>query len=272
MIVGYGYIGHLVKRQLSAFGADVITLGRQDNTDWQIDLDSPHSDKSLVADQVFYFVPPQAQGNTDTRMTAFLRLLDENSPPKRMVLISTTGVYGDCQGAFVDEQTSAAPTVDRALRRYDAEQQLLAYGDQMGTEVVILRVAGIYGPGRLPVKRLQAGTPMIEESAAPWTNRIHALDLVSVCLAAMDKGKSQEIYNVSDGNPGNMADYFNQVADALGLPRPPVISRREAEQKLSAGMLSYLNESRRISSQKMLDELGVVLKYPTLEQGLLASI
>jgi len=111
---------------------------------------------------------------------------------------------------------------------------------------------------------------MVAARFAPWTNRIHVDDLVQVLLAAMQRGGNGEVYNVTDGQPGNMADYFNRVADVAGLPRPPIIDPGAADEQLSAGLRSYLAESRRIDNRKMLRELQVRLRYPTLEQGLQA--
>jgi len=112
---------------------------------------------------------------------------------------------------------------------------------------------------------------MVAETDAPWTNRIHADDLVETCLAAMEHGADGAVYNVSDGHPGNMTDYFNRVADLAGLDRPPTITLEQARDSLSPGLLSYLAESRRLSNRRMLEELGVKLRYPTLEEGLPAS-
>jgi nucleoside-diphosphate-sugar epimerase len=200
------------------------------------------------------------------------RLLDAlpHNGQYRIVYISTSGVYGDCAGEWVDEGRPANPQVDRAQRRYDAEQRLRAWRRKGHGEVIILRVAGIYGPGKLPLARLQKQVPMIDARDAPWTNRIHIDDLVTICEAAMLRSRDGEIYNVSDGNPGNMRDYFDQVADLYGLPRAPTISLTEATASLSPGMLSYLRESRRLDNRKMLDQLGVTLRYPQLAQGLAA--
>ena len=111
---------------------------------------------------------------------------------------------------------------------------------------------------------------MIKQELAPWTNRVHADDLVSIIIAAMEHDHPSEVYNVTDGQAGNMTDYFNRVAEAAGLPLPPLIDLDQAKKQLSPGMLSYLGESRRISNEKMLRELGVVLQYPTLDSGLRA--
>ena len=137
---------------------------------------------------------------------------------------------------------------------------------------VILRVAGIYGPGKLPLGRLRRQEPMLREADAPWTNRIHIDDLVSACEAAMARGRDGEVYNACDGHPSNMTDYFKQVADAAGLPHPPEIDLARAQLVLSPGMLGYLSESRRLTNDKLRHELGVRLRYPTLAAGLPAAL
>jgi nucleoside-diphosphate-sugar epimerase len=236
------------------------------------DLDEPTPPLPTAHSRVFYLVPPPPRGEQDPRMERFLAGLARDGQPSRLVYVSTTGVYGDCRGDWVDETHPAAPQVDRARRRWDAEQRLRTWRERNNGELVILRVAGIYGPGKLPLERLRRGAPMVAEADAPWTNRIHVDDLVSVLLAAMERAPNGAVYNVSDGHPGNMTDYFNRVADLVGLPRPPAIGRAEAEEQLSTGMLSYLAESRRLSNRKMVDELGVELRYPTLDTGLPACL
>lgn len=278
LIIGCGYMGlRVIARQthpsritgLVRSNDSASTLLAHGAQPLQADLDLatlpplPSTDAAVL-----YLAPPPAQGTTDSRMKHFLAATARDGEPRRIVYISTTGVYGDCDGQWVDETWPARPQVDRALRRWDAEQQLRDWRARSGGELVILRVAGIYGPGKLPLARLHKGLPMIPEADAPWTNRIHADDLATVLLAALAHGRDGEVYNVSDGHPGNMVDYFNQVADLAELPRPPVISLTEAQRQLSAGLLSYLAESRRLSNQKMLKELSITLRYPSLAQGL----
>jgi nucleoside-diphosphate-sugar epimerase len=278
LIIGCGYMGQRLLRQVPDPGqitgvarsaatiAQIRSLGAKG---LQIDLDqAPLPALPSAATQVIYLAPPPSEGVHDSRVAAFLEATARDGEPARIVYVSTTGVYGDCGGAWVDESWPARPAVDRARRRWDAEQQLRAWRERSGGELVILRVAGIYGPGKLPLARLRKALPMIPEAEAPWTNRIHADDLVTVLLAALQRGRDGEVYNACDGHPGNMADYFNRVADLADLPRPPVISLAEAGDQLSAGLLSYLAESRRLSNRKMLDELGVALRYPSLDEGL----
>lgn len=279
LIVGCGAVGRRVVTQAGSHCRPIVGIVRSSES---AALCSKYDITAVVADldatplppipsrgaAVFYFAPPSTHGTTDNRMKNFLTACARDGAPERIVAISTTGVYGDCAGEWVDESRAANPQTNRARRRWDAEQQLRAWRERSGGKLVVLRVAGIYGPEKLPLQRLRKGLPMIPENQAPWTNRIHLDDLAIVCLAAMERGSDGAVYNVSDGTPGNMADYFNQVADRAGLPRPPVVSRSDADRTLSAGLLSYLAESRRLRNRKMLDELHIKLRYPTLESGL----
>lgn len=220
----------------------------------------------LRSARLFYFVPPQPAGREDTSLVNFLAHI--GAAPRRIVLISTTAVYGDCQGAWIDESSPVRPTADRAYRRLDAELELRNWANHHRKEYVILRVPGIYALDRLPLSRIKKGLPVIRQEQSPFTNRIHADDLAKVCEIAMDQAKSGEVFNVTDGCPCTMTEYFDRVADFAGLPRPPQISFEEAQRVMSAGMLSYLKESRRIDNQKLLRQLGVTLDFPSLQDAL----
>jgi nucleoside-diphosphate-sugar epimerase len=191
--------------------------------------------------------------------------------PRRVVYFSTSGVYGDCAGGWVDESHALRPATPRARRRADAESALRTWSAATDVAVVILRVPGIYGPGKLPLERLRKGLPLLREDDSPYTNRIHVDDLIAACRAAMARGTPGAAYNVSDGQPSNMTDYFNRIADFTGLPRPPVVGRDEIE-RLSPGMRAFMEESKRLDNHRMREELGVELRYPTLEAGLAACL
>jgi nucleoside-diphosphate-sugar epimerase len=282
LIVGCGYVGERVARAEQEAGATVIALVRSIESVARLaalgiagiraDLDDPVSLAALpTADTIlYYFAPPPAAGVSDMRIANFLAAITR--PPRCIVLISTTGVYGDCRGEWVTEDRAPHPVADRARRRLDAEQRLRAWGQAHAVPVSILRVPGIYGPGRLPVKRLQAGEPVLREAESPWSNRVHVDDLVRACLAAARAGQASGVYNISDGHPSTMTDYFNRVADAVGLPRPPQITRTEARTVLSDGMRSYLAESKRLDNRRMREELGIEPRYPDLAQGLAACV
>ncbi len=238
------------------------------------DLDCPDTLINIpTAESVlFYFAPPPGGGIIDTRMHNFCAALKPEAKPSRVIYISTSGVYGDCSGALVTEATPVNPQTARARRRLDAELTLKRWGEANNVAVIILRVTGIYGPGRLPVQHLIAGQPVLLADEAVFTNRIHAEDLARVCLAAAERGKAGDIFNVSDGNKSTMTDYFNAVADILGYPRPRQVSLLEARQVMSPLMLSYVTESRQMDNRKMLTKLDIKLIYPDLEEGLKASI
>ncbi len=280
LIVGCGYIGQRVARLLQATGCNVTgsvrseasrTVLQEAGIDARLlDLDRPASGQDAVSgyDAVLYLAPPQAEGDRDQRMQMFLQLLDSGMPPRRMVYLSTSAVYGDCRGAWITESQPVSPATARGHRRLDAEQQVRLWCGANTVQWILLRVPGIYGPGKLPLARLRKGTPVLSEAESPYTNRIHADDLAAICVAALFSPHANEIYNVSDGHPSNMTDYFFRVADAAGLPRPPVVDRNEAGRVFTRGMLSFLNDSRRMRNDKLLDVLGVSLTYPDLEAGL----
>lgn len=238
----------------------------------QADLDKPETLHELptAAATIYFFAPPPPQGEHDTRMQNFLAAIADDALPQRIVYISTSGVYGDCQGNWVTEQSPTKPETERAVRRLAAEQTLQQWADNHNVNTVILRVGGIYGPGRLPLERLRGGMSVLHRDLAPWSNRIHADDLAQVCLAAAAATAKHAIYNVADNQPSTMSDYFIAVAEKAGLPAPKELDWQQAETELSPAMLSYLHESRRMDNSKMLRELNVELAYPSLEEGLYA--
>jgi len=284
VIVGCGYVGsrlaqaearqgHVV-RAIVQTAASAARLSAAGWTAMPLDLDQPITlDTGWMRDAVvYYLVPPPPHGLTDPRLLRFLSALEPSAYPARIVLLSTSGVYGDCGGAWVNEDRVPHPQADRARRRYDAEQQLHAWGNRTHRPASILRVPGIYGPGRLPLERLRTGEPVLRESESPWSNRVHVDDLILALQAASERGRPGAVYNVSDGHPTTMTDYFNRVADAAGLPRPPQITLSAANARLSAGMRSYLAESKRLDIRRLREELGVEPRYPDLTQGLAACM
>ncbi|HEY9150404.1 MAG TPA: SDR family oxidoreductase [Gammaproteobacteria bacterium] len=278
LILGCGDVGRRVARSCQASGAAVTGLVRSPRSAAQLrdlgiealvaDLDLPLPSLASAGTELYYFAPPPPSGDRDPRMSAVLAALERDGLPRRIVYISTSAVYGDCAGAWIDEDAPLRPDTTRGLRRLDAERQLQAWSERTGIPVVILRVPGIYGPGRLPLERLRKGLPLLREDQCPYTNRIHADDLAAICRAAMARGVPGTAYNVSDGHPSNMVDYFNRIADRAGLPRPPTLDRAEAEQQLTPGMLGYMRESKRLRNERMLKELGIELRFPHLEAGL----
>lgn len=247
-------------RQIAALGVDALPL----------DLDAAVSTIDFTGHLVYYSVPP-ARSDGDARLVRFLESL--GGTPKRLVYLSTTGVYGDQAGATVNEDTQPAPRTERAIRRMAAETALRGWADSHEVSWCILRVAGIYGPGRLPLERLRRGVPAVAPQEATPSNRVHVTDLVTACVAAaFAAAADRRIYNVTDGSDHTLTDYLQRVARLAGLPSPPLLSRAEAQRTISASSWSFLGESRRVDNGRMLKELGVELEYRELDVGIRASL
>ena len=226
-----------------------------------------------LADAVLHLAPPPGQGTTDPRTRALLAALARGGRVRRLVYASTSGVYGDCAGARFDESRAAHPTTDRARRRVDAEAQVRWFGRSTGATVSVLRIPGIYAidrPGGHPRDRLQRATPVLAADEDVYTNHIHADDLARACVAALTRGRPQRIYHASDDTELKMGDYFDLAARLCGLPPPPRVTRAEAASTLGAVQMSFMSESRRLDNRRLKRELGLRLRYPTVEQGLLA--
>ena len=240
------------------------------------DLDRPETLGRLagLADAVLHLAPPAASGATDLRTARLIQALARSPRLARLVYASTSGVYGDCGGARVDETRRLSPTTDRARRRADAEARLRRYGRSAGVAVTLLRIPGIYAldrPGGDPRERLARGTPVLIAADDVFTNHIHADDLARACVAALHRGRPQRVVNASDDSALRMGDYFDLAADLHGLPRPPRLSRAVAAATLSPLQMSFLGESRRLVNRRLKEELGVVLRHATVMNGLRAS-
>lgn len=236
----------------------------------RFDLDNLNRNLSFCSrSHVYYMIAPQKSGVTDDRTNSLLTHFTENDiRPEKVVLISTTGVYGDCDGEWVTEQSVTQPETERGKRRLDSEQQWLTWGKKKHVPVVVLRVPGIYAHSRLPRERIEKGIPVVRPQECGYTNRVHADDLALMCIMAMRKGKAGNIFNATDGAPGKISEYLQEAAKVLNLKPLPEISMSEGKTKLSSGMLSYLNESRKISNEKILNTLDINLRYPDFREGL----
>jgi nucleoside-diphosphate-sugar epimerase len=239
------------------------------------DLDDRSSLNRLsgLADTILHLAPPPAEGKQDTRTRNLLAALSKaKSLPRQLVYVSTTGVYGDCGGAAIDETRTLNPESSRAVRRVDAEQVLRRWGARTGVRITILRAPGIYAADRLPVERLKKGMPALLAADDVYTNHIHANDLAGACLAAVRHGGANRAYNVVDNSDLQMAEYFDRVADAFDLPRPPRIARELAKQTLSPVQMSFMRESRRIGNQRLKKELKLRLSYPSVDDGIAEAV
>ncbi len=271
------------------------------------DLDARATLKRIarVAPVVLHLAPPQATGDVDRRTQALVAALASPRRPSRqlapaygrlrawrtaarsarppfqasaivpdalprpvVVYASTSGVYGDCGGARVDETRAVRPANPRARRRVSAERQLRRATARGALSARIVRIPGIYAANRLPLARLEKGTPALVEADDVYTNHIHADDLASILLRAAVRGKPARVVHASDDTELKMGDYFERVARAFGLRSPPRIARAEAERQLEPMLLSFMRESRRLANARMKRELRIALRYPSVDDFL----
>jgi len=237
------------------------------------DLDQPHTLGRLagLADAVLHLAPPPSAGQSDPRTAALLAALARSQRLRTLVYASTTGVYGDCQGARIDETAPARPATERAQRRVDAEARVRLHGRAHGLRVAILRVPGIYAANREggdPRERVRRASPALRREDDVHTNHIHADDLARACAAALVRALPQRVVNVVDDTDLLMGDHLDRVAALAGLPCVPRLSRDEAARVLSPMSLSFMSESRRIGNHRLKRDLRLVLRHPTVADGL----
>lgn len=278
--VARGMAGRVRLLALTSSPQRVSELRGRGITPLQGNLDVPASLRRLagIATRVVYLAPPPGEGWGDPRARSLAQVLRQRSAPASFVYGSTSGVYGDCQGATVAETRAVNPRTPRASKRVSAEQAVRFLGRsamQSGfVRTSILRIPGIYAPDRdggTPRARLRKRTPVLVEQDDVYTNHIHADDLARACLLALWRGKPQRVYNVNDDTRLKMGAYFDLAATLYGLPKPPRVPRDTAQDQLPLMLLSFMSESRLMDNTRMKRELRLVLRYPTVDAGLLAE-
>jgi len=265
LIAGYGDIARRAVPALEpAF--ELGLLSRKNG----MDLDRPESLAALEpADAVLHCAPPPPSGTADTRTANLLAALEcRRILPTRFVYISTSGVYGDCGGALVDESRPIHPQSARAIRRADAEARLALWCSARSVALIVLRAPGIYSADRLPLARLRAGTPVLRDADDVYTNHVHAEDLAAICARSLEDDALPGIYNASDDSRLKMGEWFDLVAERSGLQPPPRVARSDAASRMPPELLSFMNESRRLDNTRLKRTLGVRLRYPTVKEGL----
>ena len=285
LIIGCGDVGQRVARELSPRVRLLALTSSPEKmpamrsariTPLLGNLDRPATLRRLagLATRVLHLAPPPGHNpdwRNDPRSQALMRVLRLRSLPQSLVYGSTSGVYGDCGGARVDETWRVSPHTPRAQRRVDAEAHVRHFGRATGTRAHVLRIPGIYATDRdngTPRGRLLKGTPVLRREDDVFTSHIHADDLARACIAALWRGKPQRLSNVCDDTQLLMGDYFDLAADLYELPRPPRVARDTANEKLPLMLLSFMRESRRLNNRRMKKELKLVLRYPTVREGL----
>lgn len=282
LIVGCGDVGLRVVRllaprwqmlALTSSPGRVADLRAAGVTPLLGNLDDPASLRRLagLADTVLHLAPPARTGLADTRTRALIAALQRGAAPACLIYASTTGVYGDCAGEAVTEARTPAPSSARAHRRADAEAVVRAWGRRQGVRVCVLRIPGIYALDRAggdPRDRVRAGLPMLRAADDVFTNHVHADDLARACALALWRGLPQRAFNLCDDGRSLSGDWFDTIADAAGLARPPRITREQAQATLGAMRLSFLSESRQVDNGRAKTELRWRLRFPTVASAL----
>jgi nucleoside-diphosphate-sugar epimerase len=235
-----------------------------------------------AADTLIHLAPPKAEGKRDWRTARLATSIERrqglyrrgknrptaHAPFKKIIYISTTGVYGDCAGERFDERRRVRPANARAVRRVDAERRMARLANDGQTQVHLLRVPGIYAADRLPLARLRAGTPALMPADDVYTNHIHADDLAGVIAHIARSGKKPrravEVLHAVDASDMKMGEYLDAVADRFGLPRPPRVPRTQLAEQVSPMMLSFMQESRRLVNTRLLQRWRFRLRWPTV--------
>ncbi|MEY3669126.1 MAG: hypothetical protein RL258_521 [Pseudomonadota bacterium] len=258
-------LGRDLKARRSLAGRQIMLLG------WNLDTRASCRRLASVVTHWMVLFPPSESGPTDRprdlrsrRLVAAIRHKASHSAPHpRGIYISTTGVYGDHQGARVDETSACQTRQPRSLRRLDAESAWRGLGFHL------LRVPGITTEEKLPVDRIRAGARMLRPEDDVFTNHIHADDLARICWTALWRGQPARITNAVCGGTMALGDYYDTVADAAGLPRPPRLTREAFALAVARGEItpmtaSFMQDSRKVQSVRLSQELRVRLRYPTI--------
>lgn len=248
--------------KLRTLQGEGITLRRlaSDGADAEIPSDLRRSDAVLVS------VPPDAEG--DPALHRFGAAIAASPRIAWIGYLSTTGVYGDHGGAWIDETTPANPVSPRSRERLAAEQAWLALGRRSGQAVQVFRLSGIYGPGRNALANLAEGTARRVVKPGQVFNRIHVADIAGALVASLGRPRAGAVYNLADDEPAPSSDVLAYAAALAGVPPPPEIPFEAAS--LSPMAASFYAENKRVRNRLLKDELGVTLRYPTYREGLRA--
>jgi nucleoside-diphosphate-sugar epimerase len=274
---GLGYSASVFARRLAAQGWSVAGTRRSERGITSLEAQSFHGvvfdgaepsapvrEALRDATHVLLSIPPNADGDP-----AFLCHANDiaRAPSLRWIgYLSTVGVYGDANGAWVDELTPARPGSVRGQRRLDAETAWLDLGAKSGKPVYIFRLPGIYGPGRSAIDDLRDGSARRLIKAGQVFNRIHVADIANALEASLTRPLTNRVYNITDDEPAPPQDVVAYGAQLLGLPVPP--DRDFATAELSEMARSFYSENKRVSNARMKGELGVKLSYPNYRLGL----
>ncbi len=266
-IIGLGYVGNYLSNYLINKKSKIIIYSRKNKDSlakevifYHLDLDDQDSKQTLFTDDVVYYLAPPFDDNSndDNRVTNFLKQI--TTPPKHIIYFSTSGVYGDCHGQLIDENTAPKPQFPRHYQRLDAEEKFSVYCKNNNVALTILRVSGIYGPERLPIKAVTNQQPIIFPGEAPMINHIHIDDLITISYKIAQLKNSTDIFNVADGNAEPMGRINCILAEMMKLPPPPMISFEQALAEASEIKKEFILSSKRLAIAKLQKKLAIMAK------------
>lgn len=281
VLAGSGYLGESIIAQNNSIedAFNIIELCRSKKTSRikvktiQIDFDNIVKNMSYVDGSIIvYMAPPDTMNLKDNRLEKFLTNIEEYKV-KKIIYISTSGVYGNYNGKTVTEEDEINPGTDRAKRRVNAEMQIQKFCVKNNISSIILRVPGIYGYNRLPIKRVKDRDPLIKLEESRVTNLIHVNDLARLVLKALTlRNNGTEVINVSDGKAIKTTKYYEIIYEALNIVPPEYISYEQAILTYDKKRASFLKESRILNVNKMKRLLPGCIKYEKLEDGIKDSL
>lgn len=267
LILGLGYTGRVVADHMRAKGWAVRGTSRSGENGL---LQWPGSDISATLNWATHILISAAPDENGDPFLAGLEADILKANPEWLGYLSTTGVYGDHGGAWVDEATALSPATTRGHHRVRAEQQWMALHKAHGLPVHIFRLAGIYGPDRGPFAKVRSGSARRTIKTNQVFSRIHVEDIAQTIAASIAQPNAGQIYNVCDNDPAPPQDVIGHAAELLGLPMPPALDFETAD--LTPMARSFYAESKRVSNARIKGELGVRLRYPDYKSGLKALL
>lgn len=277
LILGYGYCGYYLAQELLKHNQQVTALSRHLDPELKLprlehfthDLHQPfHWTESDTI--IYYLIPPPSQGETDIFLSQFLS--HSVVKAKKIIYFGSSGVYGNHEGDWVNEQSTCFIDNSRQLRRLDAEQQWLSYCNQNSIQPILLRIAGIYGPQRLPIEAAKAQTPIIEKDKAPYTNHIYVKDLAVISYLLAQCRTPHSLYNIADGAPQPMGTIQQQVAKALSIKPAPYESWQNAWERASSMKREFMQGSKRLQIDRLKQSLGSNLSLSSLSDAIQHSL
>lgn len=277
LILGYGYCGYYLARELLAHGNQVTAVSRHLSSELSLpglkhishDVTQPFfwNEANTI---VYYLIPPPPHGEQDSFLKQCLRA--NQIKAKKMIYFGSSGVYGDHKGAWVNEHSYCIPGIARQLRRLDAEQQWLTYCQQHSIQPILLRIAGIYGPQRIPVEAAKGQIPVIEKTNAPYTNHIYVKDLVKIAYWLGQSSPAEHLYNIADGNPQPMGTMQQLVAQLSGYKEASYANWQEVWDKASPMKREFMLNSKRLSIDRLKQCMGPHLSLTSLNDAILESM